>query len=255
MTFLPCPAEFFPVFVHQPILSFMTDERSEVDVVEKALLEHIELDARVTLGVLCEQTAPVDSSLDEEERDIRDKLRLTVFIFLITGALPSIRRYAKPNSPLEDLMLDSLIGVAAQVDGRDLNRMLYPISLALPKSGPSPKADALMQTLLNRVTIAARNFVKVKSSKSSLEFEDELGSAMNAVISYEITSPLALLRYFCNSLTGKIFLQQLPPVSQRVVIERLSEVIDFCQKSYPSDPEILFCQWKVVDACPGAVTL
>lgn len=82
-------------------------------MVEKALLEHIDLDARVTLGVLCDQTAPVDSSLDAEERAIRDKLRFVVFTFLITGALPSIRRYAKPNSPLEDLMLDSLIGVSS----------------------------------------------------------------------------------------------------------------------------------------------
>lgn len=107
-----------------------------------------------------------------------------------------------------------------------------------------------MQTLLNRVGRAARSFLKAKSPTLAMEFDQELGSAVTAVTSYSITSPLALFQYFCNSLTGKIFLQQLPPASQLFLVEELSDLIDFCQKSFPSDPEILVCQWKVVNACP-----
>ncbi|RXW25646.1 hypothetical protein EST38_g231 [Candolleomyces aberdarensis] len=147
-------------------------------------------------------------------------------------------------------MLDSLIGVVAQVEWLDLSNMLYPISLALPSNSvSSPKGDALLQTLLSRISRAVRNDLKAKSPAVLKETRKEISSALDAVVSYGITSPLALFRYFCNSLSGKLFLQQLEPESQNLIIEEMSHLIDFCQKSFPSDPEILVCQWKVVDAC------
>ena len=51
------------------------DEPAEVAVVEKQLLEHLDLDPTVTFNVLCDQVVPTDDSLDDEDQAVRDRLR------------------------------------------------------------------------------------------------------------------------------------------------------------------------------------
>lgn len=114
-----------------------TDEANEVNVVRKALIEHLHMDARVTLGVLCDQIVPaqttstsarpgittsrVDSEQEpaeedytEEDLSIRDNLRTLVLAFIVgelrkgTGGLG---RYMPPGSEAESVLVDGLIGV------------------------------------------------------------------------------------------------------------------------------------------------
>jgi hypothetical protein len=53
VTFLSCP-----------------DEPGEVAVVKNVLIQHLELDSEVVLGVLCDQIVPPDEPMEEEDRVI-----------------------------------------------------------------------------------------------------------------------------------------------------------------------------------------
>lgn len=68
----------------------MADEPEEVSVVKSALLEHLEMDRKGTLSVLRDQLASVDSDMDEEERDMRERLRSLVSSFLTNDAFRSL---------------------------------------------------------------------------------------------------------------------------------------------------------------------
>jgi hypothetical protein len=69
VTFLSCP-----------------DESGEVAVVKNALIQHLELDSKVVLGVLCDQIVPPDEPMEEEDRAIRERLRGLVVAFLADDA-------------------------------------------------------------------------------------------------------------------------------------------------------------------------
>lgn len=89
-----------------------TDEPDEVVVVKKALTEHLDMDPRVTLGVLCDQIAPLDEPMDEEEQNIRDHLRSLVLSFLSGEAKRAIvERHAVPGSGAEEVLINGLLTV------------------------------------------------------------------------------------------------------------------------------------------------
>ena len=85
------------------------DESHEVIIVKKALTEHLDMDPKVTLGVLCDQVSPPDESMDEEEQNIRDRLRSLVLSFLTGEAKRAIaERHAIPGSVAEEVLIGSL---------------------------------------------------------------------------------------------------------------------------------------------------
>jgi hypothetical protein len=88
------------------------DEPDEVLVVKKALTEHLDMDPKVTLGVLCDQIVPPDEGVDEEEKQIRDRLRELVLSFLSGEAKRTVIRHAVAGSPSEELLLSSLLTVS-----------------------------------------------------------------------------------------------------------------------------------------------
>jgi hypothetical protein len=89
-----------------------TDEPDEVGVVKKALLEHLDMDPLVTLGVLCDQIVPPDEPMDGEEQQIRDRLRSLVISFLTGEAKRTILRHAsRQGSEVEDVLVDELLVV------------------------------------------------------------------------------------------------------------------------------------------------
>ena len=89
------------------------DEPDEVTVVKKALTEHLDMDPKVTLGVLCDQVSPPDESMDEEEQAIRDRLRFLVLSFLTGEAKRAIvERHAMPSSVAEGVLTNSLLAVS-----------------------------------------------------------------------------------------------------------------------------------------------
>ncbi|KAH9014667.1 hypothetical protein EDB85DRAFT_2029143, partial [Lactarius pseudohatsudake] len=59
-----------------------SDEPEEVAVVKMAFIQHLELDSRVTLGVLCDQIVPPDDPMEDEDKIIRERLRALVVAFL-----------------------------------------------------------------------------------------------------------------------------------------------------------------------------
>ena len=70
------------------------------------------MDPKVTLGVFCDQMSPLDDSLDDEEKDLRDKLRKVVLKFLTEDARKVIvERYAVPGSEAEETLIDNLLAV------------------------------------------------------------------------------------------------------------------------------------------------
>lgn len=70
------------------------------------------MDPRVTLGVLCDQIAPPDEPMDEEEQGIRDRLRSLVLSFLTGEAKRAIvERHALPGSGAEEVLVNSVLGV------------------------------------------------------------------------------------------------------------------------------------------------
>lgn len=89
------------------------DEPDEVEIVKKALAEHLDLDPQVTLSVLCDQIVPSDDAMDDEERSTRERLSRLVISFLSgQSARRSIDRHAKPGSEAEQVLVNGLLSVS-----------------------------------------------------------------------------------------------------------------------------------------------
>jgi hypothetical protein len=71
------------------------------------------MDPGVTLGVLCDQIIPPEYAIDEEEQQIRDRLRSLVIAFLKVDAVESIiRKYTKtPGTDTENVLVSQLLMV------------------------------------------------------------------------------------------------------------------------------------------------
>lgn len=84
------------------------DEQDEVAVVKEALIEHLNLNPQITLGVLCDQIS-ADGTDDDDA--LRDKLRSLVIAF-IGSARATIRRHAARDKELENNVAERLIAVS-----------------------------------------------------------------------------------------------------------------------------------------------
>ena len=106
------PTFFLQIIYPAWLLMCVTDEPDEVGVVKKALVEHLDMDPFVTLGVLCDQIVPPEEPTDDEEQQIRDRLRSLVISFLTGEAKRTILRHAsRPGSDVEDVLVDELLVV------------------------------------------------------------------------------------------------------------------------------------------------
>lgn len=86
-----------------------SDEETEVEVVKKALLEHIDMDPPRALQVLCDQCIFDSGILDEEERAMRGRLRTLVIQFLARDAKRRVAR--QPNEKAEEILFTGLVNV------------------------------------------------------------------------------------------------------------------------------------------------
>lgn len=90
----------------------LQDEPDEVVFVKKALSEHLDMDPPVTLGVLCDQIVPPNEPMDDEEQQIRDRLRSLVICFLTGEAKRAILRHVnQPGSEAEAVLVGQLLVV------------------------------------------------------------------------------------------------------------------------------------------------
>jgi hypothetical protein len=103
------------LFFFGPLSDFFcpSDEPDEVTVVKQALIAHLDLDPRVTLGVLCDQILPAEESMvDPDELYMRDRLRTLVLAFLTGEAKEAIvERHTVPGSDGEDVLVEGLLAV------------------------------------------------------------------------------------------------------------------------------------------------
>ena len=101
-----------PPFILPP---FTTDEPREVAVVKTALIQHLELDSKVTLGVLCDQIVPPDDPVEDEDKLIRERLRRLVIAFLAEEAreplLSRLRNQGDSGVEQEHALIDTLLKV------------------------------------------------------------------------------------------------------------------------------------------------
>ena len=93
-----------------------TDEPEEVGVVEKQLLEHLDMDPTVTVNVLCDQVVPTEEPVDDEDRAVRDRLRALVLDFMKGPAKRGIVRNATAQRfEPENALVGRVLGVRCPI--------------------------------------------------------------------------------------------------------------------------------------------
>lgn len=107
----------FPLSFFHRFFSFYADEPEELAVVKTALIQHLEFDSKVTLGVLCDQIVPPDDPMEDEDKTIRERLRALVVAFLAEDArqplLAQLQRQGRSAAEQEEALIDTLIKVRA----------------------------------------------------------------------------------------------------------------------------------------------
>jgi len=103
-----CP---FPVSLSPSL----PDEPREVAVVKSALIQHLELDSKVFLRVLCDQIVPPDDPVEDEDKLIRERLRRLVIVFLAEEAreplLSRLQSQGDSGAEQELALVDTLLKV------------------------------------------------------------------------------------------------------------------------------------------------
>ncbi|KAH8995243.1 apoptosis inhibitory protein 5-domain-containing protein [Lactarius hatsudake] len=235
-----------------------SDEPEEVAVVKMALIQHLELDSKVTLGVLCDQIVPPDDPMEDEDKTIRERLRALVVAFLAQDArkplLAQLQGQGRGAAEQEDALIDTLIKAVSKSSAADAARIIEDILVFLPSFNdgrPTRRGNELVHLLLARAASAlredlapGRNPAHLEQSRAYLELSDLLCRAKGAA------DPPQLLRFYCtSSLMGKMTLGRLSQDSRAFFVARLAGALAACdrQKS-PESSELASMRRQVVDA-------
>ncbi|KAH9057414.1 hypothetical protein EDB87DRAFT_1096610 [Lactarius vividus] len=86
------------------------DEPEEVAVVKIALIQHLELDFKVTLGIFCDQIEPPDNPMEDDDKTICECLHALVIAFLAQDArsplLAQLQGQGRGAAEQEDALID-----------------------------------------------------------------------------------------------------------------------------------------------------
>ncbi|KAG1765376.1 hypothetical protein EV702DRAFT_1151986 [Suillus placidus] len=235
-----------------------SDEPEEVAVVKTALCDHLDMDPGITLGVLCDQIIPPEYTIDEEEQQIRDRLRSLVIAFLkVDAAEAIIRKYTKtPGTDTENILVCQLLTAIRRLETRDVEVIIKDLLLMMPCYRPgSARGMDLLHVLIDK----ARSSLNVKSndlgSIKTIDFYISL--AHFVAIQKRVASPVVLLRFYCTSLMGKPVLQRFSPEEQLVLAGRVVEALEACEEESRLRPQICsheqfsFLRRQVVDGAPN----
>ncbi|KAI9437538.1 apoptosis inhibitory protein 5-domain-containing protein [Lactarius indigo] len=216
-----------------------SDEPEEVAVVKMALIQHLELDSKVTLGVLCDQIVPPDDPMEDEDKTIRERLRALVVAFLAQDArkplLAQLQGPGRGAAEQEDALIDTLIKAVSKSPAADAGKIIEDILVFLPSFNdgrPTRRGNELVQLLLARAASALREDLAPGRNPASLEQSPQL------------------LRFYCtSSLMGKMTLGRLSQDSRAFFVARLAGALAACshQKS-PESSELASMRRQVVDA-------
>ncbi|KAH9026559.1 hypothetical protein EDB84DRAFT_337845 [Lactarius hengduanensis] len=86
--------------------------------------QHLELDSKVTLGILCDQIVPPDDPMDNEDKTIRERLRALVVAFLAQDArkplLAQLQGQGRGAAEQGDALIDNLIKAISKTSAADV---------------------------------------------------------------------------------------------------------------------------------------
>ncbi|KAG6900547.1 hypothetical protein C0993_009124 [Termitomyces sp. T159_Od127] len=239
-----------------------SDERDEVEIVKRALLEHLEMDARTTLGVFFDQMAPLDDGMDEEEKDIRDKLRKVVLKFLTEDARKAIvERHAVPGSEAEETLVDNLLAVIPKLAYKDVEIIVEELLLklkAFKTSSSSSRGSDILKVLLNRVTELLSKAGRPDGAPLLRSAQPYLDLAGFVVVEKRVAPAIILLREYCSSFANKVNLQKFHQDDRQLVVCRLAETFAAANEQSSSSTSPLnddgasldALSRVIVDSCP-----
>jgi hypothetical protein len=78
--------------------------------VKKALVDHLDMDPNVTIGVLCDQILPPEEPVGEEDLGVRDRLRSLVLSFITKEARQAIveRDARNQDGGVQEMLIQAL---------------------------------------------------------------------------------------------------------------------------------------------------
>ncbi|EGO00417.1 hypothetical protein SERLA73DRAFT_180997 [Serpula lacrymans var. lacrymans S7.3] len=234
-----------------------SDEAEEVTFVKKALLEHLDMDPRITLGVLCDQIMPSQEPLDEEEQRIRERLRSLVITFLAREAkMAIVERYTNPpGGEPENVLVGGLLSAMTRLNNSEVEMAVKDLLLSLPcYQSYSSRGDELLGVFLDKARSSLRDRSSDPASMETIDFCLSLADLI--VFQKRISSPALLLQFFCTSLTGKLVLQRFSRDHRFMVVGRIADTFDACESESRhnargcSPEKLSHLRKQVVDASP-----
>ncbi|KAI9061682.1 hypothetical protein FKP32DRAFT_1612897 [Trametes sanguinea] len=209
-------------------------EPEEVTFVKRALMQHLDMDPAVTLGVLCDQVVPSDEPLDEEEQSIRDRLRTLVLAFLAGEAKRSLveRHASTAGNPAEEVLVSGLckrgglLKAITRLSSNDVDVIVKDILAALPSfRPPSSRGRELLDVILAQARATLKVDLPSGAEIGSLqETRYYLDLATFVAVERRLTPPTQLLRFYFTNLTPKLVLGRLSEEDQAYVIRKVAEI-------------------------------
>ncbi|CDO78097.1 hypothetical protein BN946_scf184634.g3 [Trametes cinnabarina] len=214
-----------------------SDEPEEVTFVKRALMQHLDMDPAVTLGVLCDQVIPSDEPLDEEEQSIRDRLRSLVLAFLAGEAKRSLveRHASSAGSPAEEVLVSGLFKAIAKLSPNDVDVIVKDILAALPSfRSLSLRGRELLDVVLSQARATLKADLPSGVENGSLQ-ETRYYLELSRFIAVErrLAPPAQLLRFYYTNLTPKLILGRLSDENQAYIIRNVAETFAASDERVP----------------------
>ncbi|XP_006461062.1 hypothetical protein AGABI2DRAFT_185359 [Agaricus bisporus var. bisporus H97] len=230
-----------------------SEDIQEVGVVKLALVEHLNMDFKITISVLCDQIIPRDDVSDEEEVSIRERLRFLVLAFMTGEAKSAIcERQFLPGDAAESVLYDGLFAAVPHLGVDDLQLAVKGLICSLPafkSKKPTGKGSDLLQLLLTGKLTASLKADLQSESKSLSPTTKALLDICEHITCVLFAAPaIDLLQFYYYSLIGKIALQRLPVDEQRWIVGHLARILSVAEKQATLQHSNL--RWRVVDATP-----
>ncbi|KAH9024840.1 hypothetical protein EDB84DRAFT_1505955 [Lactarius hengduanensis] len=143
------------------------DEPEEVVVIKVVLIQHLELNSKVTLGVLCDQIVPLEDPMEDEDKTIRELLEALVVAFLAQDTrkpLAQLQGQRRGPAKQEGTLIDTLIKAVSKSSAVDAVKIIEDILVFLPSEDLAP----------------GRNTANLEQSRGYLELSDLLYRAKGA---------------------------------------------------------------------------
>ncbi|KAI0032893.1 apoptosis inhibitory protein 5-domain-containing protein [Vararia minispora EC-137] len=213
-----------------------SEEADEVVFVKKALASHLDMDSKVTLGVLCDQIAPAGEPADEDERITRERLRSLVLNFMCVEHRRAIveRHASRAGSEQEKVLIDGLFRAIDRFDVSLANRVVKEILVYLPsfKGRPYVRGNDLVTRLLKRAEPLLDADLNSRSEYPALSVQtrEYLNLALYVCVERSAASSAQVLDFYGTRLNPPELLK-LSPDSKLFLLVQLAEAWGACDAS------------------------